>query len=563
MESGERYRSLEGLLEAHRLEGVDSEGQFTLNPARARELLEQFQLPDPAHYAMHITSFLIGAGAGTIEISSYRSHLQFKAHGVSLDESTIRSPFSVLLRGRSEPRLAELALGLNTILGQKGGEVVFTLDSWKARYTSQSIEVTSIEPVDHLTLICKPRCGGRDRELDLIDQAFRWSPVPITLNGVSVPEPRTRESARGLQIWLHNPEHPIAVSSNATNRLTKPVKAPFSALIQIGKFKPGFRIVCLGREYTRNLPWSFILPQWQVDITVASDRFSKDLSQQEILENELFHNLISSLRAQVEMATMLLLSHVPPLRGSEELVDDLVEHLFQSGQTEAAYAFQNRLCQQLSLGEASLEKGRAIYRLALMESSWNEEDSAKFELGTNILYNFRNIAPHEPDWSILKAEMAFSGSRLQDAKVERMANRESTPLEVQESCYRWLVGRNPEFHIPARAWHRLRLANCLYKSGRLEEALSQLDQSEREAATSADEELLLYSIELKAKVASQAGHLEKALELFGRHLSILRQTHGQYDLRLGLTLRRLAALLNHAGQKKQARKYLAWSKRLH
>jgi tetratricopeptide (TPR) repeat protein len=562
--SGEKYKSLDSLLDAYRTEGIDSEGHFTLNPVRARELLEQFQLPEPAHYALHLISFLIGAGAQQLEIFSTRSQLRFEATGAEVEHATIASPFSVLLRGQTEPHLAELALGLNTILGQKGGEVALRYGKWKARYTPDAIEVEEARQEPTFTLICKPRCNEKckDRELQLIDQAFRWAPIPIKVNGLSLPEPRSKETVRGLQILLQNPEHPLVVTPDATNRLTKPIQAPFSALIQIGKLRPEFRVIYLGREYPRALPWSFILPGWQVDITVVSDRFKKDLSQQAILENELFSNLVASLRAQLEHATELLLSHIPPFRGSDELVDDLVEHLFHSGKARQAIQFQKKLSEHLALSDGTFEKGKALYRLALLEGSQGRNSHQKLQLGANILSSVHVDDPLEPKWSMIKAEMAFLGGHDVEAEVEALVVRDETPVEILEHCFRWLIKLKSK-DLGARAWHRFRLANCAFSAERLEEAQSQLELSEIDAAQFDDPDLLLRSVELKAKIAAQAGHLEKAMELFGRHLSMLRQTHGQYDLRLGLTLRRLVLLLQHAGQKKQAKEYLAWSKRLH
>jgi tetratricopeptide (TPR) repeat protein len=560
---GGKYVSLESLLETFRQDGIDSEGHFTLNPIRARELLEQFQLPEPAYYVLHIVSFLIGAGAKQLDILSTRSQLRFEATGIELDHQTIASPFSVLLKGQAEPHLAELALGLNIILGQKGGRATLRHDKWRARYSPDTIEVEESRPAPTFNLICKPRCcqNGPDRELQLIDLAFRWSPIPIKLNGLSLPDPRGKETTNGLQILLWNPEQPLLVSPEASNRLTKPIQAPFSALIQVGKLRPEFRIVCLGREYPRPLPWSYILPNWRLDITVASDRFKKDLSQQDILENELFSNLLSSLRNQLEAATQLLLSHIPPFPGSEDLVDDLVEHLFRQGQVQEALRFQNKLSEHLASSEGTFQKGKALYRLALLESRLGKRSTQKLQLGANILRSLPLDRPLEPEWSMLKAEMAFLENQDREAEVNALAEREDTPTEIKEHCLRWLICLQNQ-DLLTRAWRRLRLADCAYETGRLEEALAQIELSQEEAISFDDRNLLLQSTELKAMVASRAGHLEKALEHFGRHLSILRQTHGQYDLRLGLTLKRLAALLKHAGQKKQAKEYLAWSKRL-
>jgi len=562
---GKRYDSLQALLDNLREAGVDSEGRFTLNPARARELLEQFQLPDPAYYVLHLMSFLVGSGARELKVSSSRSELRMEAPGASINKESLANPFSVLLRSGAEAYQAELALGLNAILGQSGGRATLRYDRWTARYTPQSVEVEEAEQaVPSMTIACSPRCSrqGKDRELELLRESFRWCPVPVRINGNLLPDPSSTYPAEGLQILLHNPDFPVFCEPAPSNRITKTIQAPFSALIRLGRFKSGFRIIFLGREYPRVLPWGFMLPGWQVDVTIASDRFKKDLSQQSILENELYTNLMTSLRVQLERASELLLTHFPPWTGSEELVDDLLENLYGKGQRELVYAYQQRLVEHLALSENSLQKGRAIYRMALLEKASGHRSHQRLTLATNLLQGLTRLPRFEPQWSILKAEMAFDLDPRIESQVQGLVNRVDTPDFIKEHCYRWLMGVSGQ-SAKSRAWHRLSLAACIFRVGRLDEALTEVDLAESEAEPFPMEDHQALVIELKAKIAVESGHLEKALELFGRHLSMLRESHGQYDLRLGLTLTRLAKLLEHAGQKKQAREYLAWSRRLH
>jgi tetratricopeptide (TPR) repeat protein len=473
------------------------------------------------------------------------------------------SPFAVLLSSKALPYQAELALGLNAILGQRGGEAVLSHAGWSARYTSESIELDEVSNSSPLTVVCKPRMsrGGKDCELKLLDQCFRWCPISVKINGLSLPDPTVAYPGEGLQIFLKNPAFPILTGPDLPNRLVKTVDAPFSALIRVGRFLPRFRIVSLGREYLCSLPWSFSLPGWQLDVTVASNRFKKDLSQQSILANEHYRNLLSALRVQLEKATELLLTHVPPCLGSESLVDDLVEHLFQTGQRETAYGYQKKLTEYLALREPSLAKGMALFRMGLLESAAGQ-GQGRVQLAQGLLHGLPLNDPLEPQWSMLKAEMAFAPTMLVESQVQGLVYRADTPERIKEHCYRWLVAQRGQDAL-SRAWHRLSLAGCAYRAGRLEEAGLEVELADQEAAPFGSEDFKLQSVELRAKIAAEAGHLEKSLELFGRHLSMLRQTHGQYDLRLGLTLRRLATLLEHVGQKKQAREYLAWSKRLH
>jgi hypothetical protein len=564
-----KYKTLEHLLDDYKQSGVDSEGHFTLNPARARELLKQFQLPEAAHYALHIVSFLVGAGARGISISSSRSNLRFEAPGARMEEETIRSPFSVLLRSNAQPHLSELALGLNTLLGQPGGKVEICFDKWTANYKPDNIAVSENSPTGLLTITARPRLGGRgqDRELELIGDAFRWCSIPVKINGKSIPTPQLSGPPDGLEIHLKNDNYPLQMGQFASNRIVKELRANFSALIRVGRHRPTFRVVHLGRHYERPLPFAFFLPGWQVDITVNSDQFKKDLSQQDILENEKYRNLLLALRVQLEEATELLLSQNPPLTGSEDLVDDLVELLFRQGQVQEAFAFQCQQVQSLGLGGESFQKGRAIYRLGLLENLMKpNQASPNVRLGFDMLCNAQAPNQFEPNWTVLKARMAFNSHdpKLASEVNALIAHYRTLPV-MKEHCYRWFLRQG---HADPRlaCGYRVELARQAFESGRPAEALTQLEaaQSGREGeCLKENPPVLLKALQLHGELAAQNGQIEKSLEMFGKQLAMLREKYGQYSLELGLTLERIARLLDHAGQTKQAKEYRAWSQRLY
>lgn len=563
-----KYNTLEQLLHEYKQNGVDSEGQFTLNPIRARELLEQFQLPEPSHYALHLLCFLVGAGAKSIEIFSTRTQLRFEAPGASLDKETLSSPFSVLLRSAAEPHLSELALGLNAFLGQEKGAVELRFQQWVAHYTHKNITLDEKSSSKVLTIEAGARFheNGVDRELALIREYFRWSPVPIKINGQSLPCPYPSGPSEGIQVHLENQDYPLLLESGEANRLSKKIEAPFSALIRLWRHRPSLRIVHLGRVYDCELPWTFFLPGWQVDITVNSDRFKKDLSQQSILGNDIYHNLLLTLRVQLEQACQMLLKQTPALSASENLIDDLVEHLFLKGNVELALDFQRRLSQSLSLNRDLLQAGKALYRLALMEKSLGQEQAAhKLQLGKGMLEGLRSPEPGEPKWSILKANMAFNSKAPHiEPQVQNLLLAADTPAVVKEQCYRWLLRQGHQDPL-TQSWQLVCLARQVYEAGRAAEAEELLDGSQKLLPSSASghSQRDFDALELRAEIAVSRGQLEKALELFGRLLAQLMEKFGQYSLKLGVTLERLVALLECAGKRKEAKEYKAWSRRLH
>ncbi len=563
-----KYATLDQLLHEYRQNGVDSEGQFTLNPVRARELLEQFQLPEPSYYALHLVSFLIGAGARAVSIFSSKGQIRYEAPGAQLDTDTLKSPFSVLLKSGASAHLSELALALNTVLGQPNTRVEVSYGKSLATYTSEEIRVVGIAPTEPPTIQVKARFGkpGADRELELIREAFRWTTVPIRINGQGIPIAGYTHQEEGLELHLQNSKYPLLLGNKVEHRVTKPVTANFSALIRVGRHRPGLRLVFLGRDYGKPLPWDLQVPGWQVEVTVNTDSLKKDLSQQDILENELYKNLLAALRNQLEWATAFLLTQLPPPDSAEPLVDDLVEGMFQAGQVDQAFAYQSRLVQSLGLIQDKQKKGKAIFRLALMQERRGEADASQQRLGLELLRAAQSHDPIEPDWTILKARMAFQSPSVELVQaVNRFLTGRSVPLAAKEHCYRWLL-KNGQRDPRETVVYRVELSRQIFETGRPAEALSELETAysgEEGKALSENVDLGLRAARLRGEIAAQMGQMESSLKYLGIYLNGLREQHGQYSLQLGTTLEQLALILDHLGQGKQADEYRAWSKRLY
>ena len=563
-----KYATLDQLLHEYKQNGVDSEGQFTLNPIRARELLEQFQLPEPSHYALHLVSFLIGAGARGVSIFSSKGQIRYEAPGAQLDIDTLKSPFSVLLKSGASAHLSELALALNTVLGQPNTRVEVSYGKSLATYTSEEIRVVGIAPTELLTIQVKARFGkaGADRELELIREAFRWTTLPIRINGQGIPIAGYTHQDEGLELHLQNPDYPLLVGKNVEHRITKPIKANFSALIRVGRHKPGLRVISLGRDYGKPLPWNLQVPGWQVEVTVDTDTLKKDLSQQDLLENERYKNLLQALRNQLEWATAYLLTQLPPPDSAEPLVDDLVEGMFRAGQADQVFAYQSRLVQSLGLIPDKQKKGKAILRLALLQESRGEVEASQQRLGLELLRAAGSTDPTEPDWTILKARMAFQPPSLELVQsVNRFLSGSAVPLAAKEHCYRWLL-KNGQRDPREMVVYRVELSRQIFETGRPAEALQQLETAysdEEGKALAENVDLGLRAARLRGEIAAQMGQMESSLKYLGLYLNGMREKHGQYSLQLGTTLEQLALILEHLGQSKQADEYRAWSKRLY
>ena len=557
---------IDELLDEYRQDGVDSEGHFTLNPARAKELLERFQLPEPSLYILHILSFLIGAGATQILIKSSKAGLQIQAPGAVAGEQAVRSPFSVLLKSTAEPYRSELAMGLNTLLAQPGGKAQMSCEQCSGTYTGQNIEVEELAESSPFQMSLWPRMEG-ERELELIRENFEYSPVPIKIDGISMVKKSNSAALVGLEVYLKNSRFPLKLTPNEENRIEKAMEAPFSALISIGKHAPVFRVISLGRSFENVLPWNVQVPGWCVQVTVCSDQFEKDLSQQNLLLDTRLTNLQSALRVQCEQATNFLMTHVPPLKGSEILVDDLVEAEFRYGDKKRALDFQRNLSKSYALKPDSLSKGKALYRLTLLEERLNDRtpgQSKKF--AKDNLVGVRCEEKSEPQWSVLKAQLAFSHPHdgLTRSAVDWQRDLENSS-ESLEYVNRWIMGLDDSSWKQKRSG-RIGLARQLFASDRVLGAIAEIELAldGQENALRADMTNHFRALELGGEIYAELGQLEQSIQYFGRLLDFQsREMYGEHSVELGLTLKRLAHLLRLAGKKRQAKEYEAWSRRLH
>lgn len=546
-----RYDSLDQLLSDYRRSGVDSEGQFTLNPSRAREMLEQFQLPEPAHYALHLVSFLVGAGAASVRFDSTTDGIRFLGVRACIAASERVSPFSALLRSDVDPYLSELALGLNALLGMGGLAELHSSDGM-VRYGPDRFESCEDQACHDGLLLVVRGAGNGEREKQLIAEHLALCPIPLELDGRELAKPSWTRAT--LQVALCNPRYPLPEIPAAPVEIRREIQAPFSAVLRLGRESSGVRLLQLGRLYLAAAPWRCQLPGWQVEIVVNSDCFRKDLSQQSIRVDRLYQNLFEALRQQLEKA--LLSFPIGPGWDDEveALWDDATGELFRKGRAHAALERQSLLVKHLEHAPDSPTKGNALHRLGQLLDSVQPGKGRRYsELGKEILA--QHCPPSEANLRLLKASMAYSAGPELESAVRAMSQDQQACPEDRLRCLLWLRDHRSE---ASPSTYHLEIAQLLYQLRRPGLALAELDAHPME-----DGRMEAGELELRAGIYADLGQPERAVECLGRLLALQREQHGQYSLKLGMTLSALVALLEHLGQNRQAREYRDWSRRLH
>lgn len=107
---------LDRLLGAVRHEGaLESEGRFTLDPARALELMSRYALPEPRRYVLNLVSWAAAAGASRCVVRTSKGKLVFEHDGLAPDYDQLRLLYADF--GGGDLALQELAIGLHAARG--------------------------------------------------------------------------------------------------------------------------------------------------------------------------------------------------------------------------------------------------------------------------------------------------------------------------------------------------------------------------------------------------------------------------------------------------------------
>ena len=297
------------LIEGLRAEGeVDSVGRFTLDPVKAREKLQKFQLVDAHRYVLELVQAAVLRGATDIgfDIDADDMHMRFDGAVFSAEEladvwgSIFADGDERLLRG-----VRQLALGLNAALGLGPKRIVVRSGGQELRLVPGAADVhKAVEPalagttihvaqrvkLAGLGLFFKNLVGSLAEEVHLRERCV-YAAQTITLDGARI--------SRGFKIGEALGVHEIAAPGvRGLVAVTKGEGAPELRLIKDGVWIDSRELAGCG-------PGVLAL--------VEGEGLRKDVSLAKIVADETLAAVLSQVQAArwSAMARVLELSRSP------------------------------------------------------------------------------------------------------------------------------------------------------------------------------------------------------------------------------------------------------------
>lgn len=248
---------------------LDSQGQFTLALAQAREKLAKFLLKSPQDYLLKLIQAGVAAGAQRLELKTGSNRVLFRMLGVHYPSRDLANILDALLHTNSDSRaLRHLAIATHSAVQiRPTGISLATWDGrsgekhhWDAKgRTSQpwrpgkgdqasvqvEIQRTGSEVLEQLTHLMGQRdllsmlVGSRrgfDADAMFVLKRASWCPIPLSLNGRWLPKPEVDVvSGQALQ-WKEREGDDVGIRCYEPNRITWPwtcnYQAPRSAVMR-------------------------------------------------------------------------------------------------------------------------------------------------------------------------------------------------------------------------------------------------------------------------------------------------------------------------------------------
>lgn len=200
---------------------LESEGRFTLDAARALELMSRYALPEPQRYILNLVSWAAASGATACELTTGGGKLDFRHDGEAPTCDQLRDLYADF--GRGSVALQELAIGLFAAAGMRPKELI--LEGEGARLVDGKLERSDTSGA-RFVLRERGLFPAYRTELALCAEHVHF---PLRCNGkVSTPELELPTLARA--IWLRG-EGSLGLTNLPPKLSERP--GPFEALVGV------------------------------------------------------------------------------------------------------------------------------------------------------------------------------------------------------------------------------------------------------------------------------------------------------------------------------------------
>lgn len=256
------------LLERLREAGtLDSEGQFTIDVARARDKMARFQLTDPSRYILELVAAAVANGAGRIDLRTRPFEVRFDGEPLAaldhLDDFLFGSETEHLA-------LRHLAVGLNALRQLNFSEIRLESRSGAALVRTAKGDRLEHDRFEHNAVRVKTGLLGlgpspwSQSTQDIVTSRCRHLNIPLTIDG----EELTRTPGTGLALALGQ-------TADAPSALT---------LVRLG-------VVVSERELGALVPFTAVV--WE-------DGLRLNASHSDVVEDEVYQAVLRACREEAE-----------------------------------------------------------------------------------------------------------------------------------------------------------------------------------------------------------------------------------------------------------------------
>lgn len=573
---------LESVLADLKTGAVDSTGRFTLNSSRARERLREYQLADPHRFVLLLVASAVAGGATSIQIGASVGGLALVHDGQVLSQDDLLGLLSSPFVSGTRADLRLLALGVNSALSLEVTSLVIQSwrdgQGWAARFEGEEPRLTPLKdrPASLTTLEVHYRRRRLQEVAALLLHECPLCPADLEVNGIACSQPVDFGPCLALRQITSTREEPalrLRVRLDPEALLSEQEhSAGFSALLALGCAPgPELTLVVLGRSFIRELPWE--LHGWGLRVVVATDRVRLDLSQSELVEDQVLENLQKALwKEALKMVSDLAArcESLPPHRLRQAL--PALEFLLDSECANGAWNAAAQLCARLRAAYGvSWEAAAFLHKYSLIAQKagdltlcgrlqtltrelWLQPASqSEYRLPDGHVLEARSYQR----WLRIRAEESVLGrghpSSVHD--LEACVGEAVGRRRYREAVYflRWLIEHHEGL---VERW--IALAENLAHLALWEEAREAWRQALAACPRSRLRDLVAIFDGL-AQVEVQRGDLAEAVDLLEGCVALQVELEGQRSARLHPLLMRLSELLLARGNGQRATELRAWA----